>query len=84
MIEMHISHLYQLWNEEGFSSLDQALIMCEMVDTSTSRSARVAYAAAIKTKNDTENRKRGYEVQIEGPYMVEKLQKTRGNIKNNY
>ena len=64
---MHISQLYKLWNEEGFISLDQALLMCEMVDTSTSRSARVSYAAAIKKKNDREKRKIGYEVQIEGP-----------------
>ena len=42
---------YQLsksWNEEGFSSLDQALLMCEMVDPSTSRSAQAAYAADAK------------------------------------
>ena len=32
----------------------------------------MAYAAAIKTKSERENRKRGYEVQIEGPYPVEK------------
>ena len=62
MIEMHISQLYQFWNNEGFSLLDQALLMCEMVDTSTSIYAQVTYAAAIKTKNGRENRKRGYEV----------------------
>ena len=49
----------------------------------TSRSARVACAAAIKTKNDAENRNRGYEVQIEGSHLGEKVQRTRGNIQSN-
>ena len=43
----------------------------------------MACVAAIKTKNDKENRKRGYEGQIEGSYLVEKLQRTRGNIQRN-
>ena len=34
-------HLSKLWIEEGSSSLYQALILCEMFDSSTSRSARV-------------------------------------------
>ena len=42
------SHLYQSWNKEVFSSLYQALFMCEMVNPSTSRSSQVACAAAIK------------------------------------
>ena len=46
--------------------------MYEMVDPSTSGSARLACATAIKTKNDRENRKRGYESQIEGYYPGEK------------
>ena len=46
----------QWFDEEGFGSLDQSLLMCEMVDLST--------ASAIKTKNDRENIKRGYEGQI--------------------
>ena len=47
----HRSQLSQSWNEERFSCLDQVLLMCETVDPSTSRSAQVACAAAIKTKN---------------------------------
>ena len=35
----HIAKLSQSWNKEGFRSLYQALIMCEMVEPSTSRSA---------------------------------------------
>ena len=42
-----------------------------MVDLPTSRYARLACALDIKAKNDRENRKRGYEVQIEGPYPGE-------------
>ena len=33
------SQLSQSWNKEVFNSLDQALLMCEMVDPSTSGSA---------------------------------------------
>ena len=40
--------------------------MCEMFDPFASRSERVMCALAIKTKNDIENRKRGYGGQIEG------------------
>ena len=54
-----------------------------MVDPSTSRSARVACASAIKTKNDREKRKRGYEGQIEEPYPGGNFQRTRGNIQRN-
>ena len=54
-----------------------------MIDPSTSRSARVACAAAIKTKNYREKRRRGYEGQIEDPYLVENFQRKRGPIKMN-
>ena len=37
----------------------------------------------INKKNDRENRKICYQVRIEGPYPVEKLQRTRGNIQSN-
>ena len=43
----------------------------------------MACAAAIKTKNDAENRNRGYEGQIEGSHLGEKVQRTRGNIQSN-
>ena len=52
--------------------------MCEMVHPYTSRSVWVACAAAIKTKNDRENRKRGYEEQIKGSYPVENFAKDKG------
>ena len=55
--------------------------MSTMVDPYTLRSAWVACVAAIK-KNDRENRKRGYEVQIEEPIQL-KFQRTRGTIKRN-
>ena len=48
---------------------------------STSRSEQVACATTIKTKNGRENGKRGYEVQIEGSIMGEKLQRERGTSK---
>ena len=54
-----------------------------MVNPSTSGSAQVACAAAIKTKNDRENRKRGYEVQIDKPYPGGKMQSTRGYVQSN-
>ena len=41
------------------------------------------YVEATKTKNDRENRKRGYEVQIEEHYPGEKLQSTRGPLQRN-
>ena len=77
------ARISQSWNEKVLSYLDQELLMCEMVDPSTSRFARVISAAAIKTKNYRENRKRDYEGQIEEPYPCEKLQRTRGPIKRN-
>ena len=47
---MRRAQLYQFWNQEEFRSLDQALLICEMSDPSTSRSAWVACAAAIFKK----------------------------------
>ena len=57
--------------------------MCEVFDSCSPRYTLVACATAIKTKNYREKRKRGYEVQIEKPYPVEKLQRTRGPIQVN-
>ena len=54
--------------------VDQALLICETVDPSTSRSAGVSCTAYIEIKNDRENHTRGYEREIEGPYLVEKRQ----------
>ena len=81
MFAEHRDQLSQWWNKEIFSLVDQALLMCEMFDPSTSRYAQVVCAAT--KKNDRENRKKGYEVQIEGPYAVEKLQKIIKNIQSN-
>ena len=44
------AQLSQLWNEKVFSSLYQALLMREMVDTSISRYSLVHFAAAKKAK----------------------------------
>ena len=52
--------------------------MCELFDPYTSRLACLVCAPAIKRKIHIENIKRGYEVQIEGYYPGEKLQRTRG------
>ena len=41
-------HLTQYWEEKVFVSLDQALVRCEMMDPSTSRSVRVAWAVSMK------------------------------------
>ena len=57
--------------------------MCEKDDLSISRSAQVACAAAIKTNNYRENRKRGCEGQIEDLYLFEKLQRTIWPIQRN-
>ena len=69
--------LSQPWNKEVFFSLYQVFLICEMVDPSISSSAQLVCAAAIKTKKDRENRKRGYEVQIEGSYQGGKFQMER-------
>ena len=50
MFAEHRAKLTQQWNKKGSISLDQALLMCEMVDISTSSSAQVTCAAYIKTK----------------------------------
>ena len=42
--------IYHLRNKEGFNSLYQALLMCEMVDPYISKSARVVCAAVIIKK----------------------------------
>ena len=42
--------LTQYWKYEGFGSLDYALLMCEMMDPSTSRSVRLECAGAMKGK----------------------------------
>ena len=57
--------------------------MCEMVDPYTPRSAKMACAAAMKTKNEREIHKRGYEFQIEDPYPGKKLQRTIGPVQIN-
>ena len=38
------------WPEERFGSLDHALLMCEMMDPSTSRSVCLACTGALKRK----------------------------------
>ena len=40
----------QSWKEEGFGSLDHALIMCEMMDPYISRSVGLVCAGALKGK----------------------------------
>ena len=57
----HRAQLDQFCNEEGFSSLYHALIMCEMVEPYTSRSSWMACAADFKTKYYRENLKMVYE-----------------------
>ena len=57
--------------------------MCEMVDPYTSRSIQVEYVAAIKTKNYRENHMIGCEVQKEGSYFGEDIQRTRVHIQRN-
>ena len=50
-------HLTRSWKEEGFGSLDHALLMCEMMDSSTSRSVRLECAGALKGKYNRYKRK---------------------------
>ena len=83
MFADHRAQLPQLWNKEVLSLVDRDFLMYEMVDPSTSRPAQVTCAAAIKNNNNRENRNRGYEDQIEGPYSVGKIQNTREHIKSN-
>ena len=61
--------LPQCWKEESFSSLDQALIMCEMVNPYISRASRVACSSAIKEifeKSLGDSQNIGYKEQGEG------------------
>ena len=44
--------LTQSCKEEGFVSLYHALLLCEMMDPSTSRSVRLACAGALNGKYD--------------------------------
>ena len=39
--------------------------------------------SCIYEENESENCKRGYEIQIEEPYLGEKLQRTRGLVQHN-
>ena len=52
--------------------VDQALLMCEMVDPSTSTSAQVVCVSdtSINIYINRENCKIGYEGQIKGYYLV--------------
>ena len=77
MFAEHRYQLDQMWNGEGYRSLYQAFIMCEIVDPYTPRPARVACASDIKTKYYRENCKRCYEVQIEESYMGRKFQRAK-------
>ena len=42
------SQIFQFWNEKGLIYLDQAFLMLEIVESSNSRSERVACASDIK------------------------------------
>ena len=66
-----MAQLTQSWKEEGFSSLDQTLLMCKMVDPSKPRTERVACVSATKKKMEKiliDIRKIVYEEQGEGFY----------------
>ena len=59
--------------------------MCEMVDLSTPRAARLAYASAINNvfeKSLGDIQKRGYEEQGEGFYPGKIFQRSRGQVQN--
>ena len=77
------AQLPQWWNEKRFRSVDQTLIMCEMVDPSTSTPARVACAAAIKTKKAEKIARKVMTGQIEGYYLGDKMQRTICHIQSN-
>ena len=70
---MRRAQIYQLWNKEGISSLDQALLMCEMVHPYTSRYARVVCAAAIKTKMTEKTEIENMRTKYKGPIWVKKI-----------
>ena len=57
MIAERIFQLNRSWKEEGFGSLYHELLMCEMMDPSTSRSVWVACAGALKVKYEIQNHK---------------------------
>ena len=40
-------HLTRSWRDEGFESLDHALLMCEMMHPSTSKSVQLVCAGAL-------------------------------------
>ena len=48
MFEDRWVQLTRYWQEEGFGSLDHALLMCEIMDPSTSRSVRLTCAGSLK------------------------------------
>ena len=59
--------LTRSWKEEGFGSLDHALLMFEMMDPSTSRSVRLACAGYLKGGYERYNHKSETEDQMIGP-----------------
>ena len=67
------AQLYQSWNEEGFSSLYKALIICEWLIHLTQGPYKWRVWQIFKTKNDRENCKRVYEGQKKGPYLGGKI-----------
>ena len=66
-IQLGISGITQVWNGWSIYLKFRTSGMC----------------GRNKNKNVWENRKRGYEGQIEDPYLVEKLQRKRGPIQSN-
>ena len=55
------------WKEEGFVSLDHALLMCGIMDPSTYISVRLACAGDLKVIYERQNHKSENEYQIVGP-----------------
>ena len=69
MFEERREQLIQYWNGEGFISIYQALLMCEMVNKYTLSTARVACTSTMETKYDNncgDRRKIGNDGQVEG------------------
>ena len=61
--------LVQSWNQEQFISLYQSLLMCEIVDPSTSRLSQLACTSKMETnyyKSHKEIHTRVHEGQVEG------------------
>ena len=77
------SQITRLWTDEVFILVDQALLRCEIFTHLPKGLHTWCVHHLYKQKNDRENRKICYQVRIEGPYPVEKLQRTRGNIQSN-